>query len=93
MIKMTEKKDLKILDSFISSNPKNKRRRRNKIIVENDSFELIYDVNQEEMRVAKKEDLFFSIIPYDTSRKYIETAVLMFAEKPSFLDVLLLALN
>ncbi|MFW3538306.1 metallophosphoesterase [Vagococcus fluvialis] len=83
---MTEKKDLKVLESFITNNPKNKRRRRNKIIVENESFELIYDVKQQEIQVSKKDDLYFSIIPYDTSRKYIETAVLMFIEKPEFLD-------
>lgn len=83
---MTEKKELKVLDSFIMNNPKNKRRRRNKIIAENESFELIYDVKQQEMQIAKKNDLYFSIIPYDTSRKYIETAVLMFIEKPEFLD-------
>ena len=72
---MTEKRELTVLDSFIINNPKNKRRRRNKIIVENESFELIYDVKQQEIQVAKKDDLYFSIIPYDTSRKYIETAV------------------
>ena len=83
---MTEKRELTVLDSFIMNNPKNKRRRRNKIIVENESFELIYDVKQQEIQVAKKDDLYFSIIPYDTSRKYIETAVLMFIEKPEFLD-------
>lgn len=83
---MTEKRELNVLDSFIMNNPKNKRRRRNKIIVENESFELIYDVKQQEIQVAKKDDLYFSIIPYDTSRKYIETAVLMFIEKPEFLD-------
>ncbi|MGF2054516.1 metallophosphoesterase family protein [Vagococcus fluvialis] len=83
---MTEKRELNVLDSFIINNPKNKRRRRNKIIVENESFELIYDVKQQEIQVAKKDDLYFSIIPYDTSRKYIETAVLMFIEKPEFLD-------
>ncbi|UDM79891.1 metallophosphoesterase family protein [Vagococcus fluvialis] len=83
---MTEKRELTVLDSFIINNPKNKRRRRNKIIVENESFELIYDVKQQEIQVAKKDDLYFSIIPYDTSRKYIETAVLMFIEKPEFLD-------
>lgn len=83
---MTEKRELTVLNSFIMNNPKNKRRRRNKIIVENESFELIYDVKQQEIQVAKKDDLYFSIIPYDTSRKYIETAVLMFIEKPEFLD-------
>ncbi|WP_288393749.1 metallophosphoesterase [uncultured Vagococcus sp.] len=83
---MTETRELNVLDSFIINNPKNKRRRRNKIIVENESFELIYDVKQQEIQVAKKDDLYFSIIPYDTSRKYIETAVLMFIEKPEFLD-------
>ncbi|MDR2279206.1 MAG: hypothetical protein LBE23_15205, partial [Vagococcus sp.] len=67
---MTEKRELTVLDSFIINNPKNKRRRRNKIIVENESFELIYDVKQQEIQVAKKDDLYFSIIPYDTSRKY-----------------------
>ncbi|MBP2966862.1 hypothetical protein, partial [Acinetobacter baumannii] len=64
---MTNKYNLKILNEFISNNPKNSRRRRNKIILENESFELIYDVKLNDVQVVKKEDLFFSIIPYDTS--------------------------
>ncbi len=83
---MVDRYDLKILDSFIANNPKNKRRRRNKVIIENESFELVYDMKTNDIQVVKKDDLYFSIIPYDTSRKYIETAVLMFIEKPQFLD-------
>ena len=83
---MTDKQELKIINSFIDSNPKNKRRRRNKIILENDSFELIYDKQKEDVMIVKKDDLYFSIIPYDTSRKYIETATLLYNQNPEFLD-------
>lgn len=60
------KRELTVLDSFIINNPKNKRRRRNKIIVENESFELIYDVKQQEIQVAKRmiyTSLLFLMIP------------------------------
>lgn len=83
---MADKQELKIINSFIDSNPKNKRRRRNKIILENDSFELIYDKQKEDVMIVKKDDLYFSIIPYDTSRKYIETATLLYNQNPEFLD-------
>lgn len=87
---MADNQELQIINHFIDNNPKNKRRRRNKIILENKSFELVFDKQKEDIVIAKKDDLYFSIIPYDTSRKYIETATLLYNQNPEFLDEYLL---
>ena len=85
-MKEKESKELSILTSYINQHPKNKRRSRNKIVLENDSFELRFDVVNEKLEIARKEDLYFSIIPYDTSRKYVETASFIYIESPEYID-------
>lgn len=84
----TLKNELRSVDflTTLAENPKNKRRSRNKIVVDNDSFELVFDTVEEAFKIAKKDDFYFSIIPYDTSRKYIQLAVFLYLKDPQQLD-------
>lgn len=82
----TPKNELSFITHYINQNPKNKRRTRHKIVLENDSFELRFDKVSDRLEIAKKADLYFSIIPYDTSRKYIETACFIFIESQDVID-------
>lgn len=57
--------------------PENRRRSVNKIIHRGDYFNLVYNLNDQNIVFQKKDEIIFSAIPYDTARKYIQRAAIL----------------
>lgn len=71
-----------IIQDSISSIEKNKKRRINKIILDDQYFNLELNLNHYQYKIVAN-DLVYSAIPYDTGRVYIEEAACFSLTRPS----------
>src|SRR5690625_4327686 len=62
--------------------PENRRRSVNKILFKNDFFNLTYSMNTKELTISSRGDIVYSAIPYDTARKYIQSASIQYLLNP-----------
>ena len=62
--------------------PENRRRSVNKILFKNKFFNLTYSMNTKELSISSRGDIVYSAIPYDTARKYIQSASIQYLLNP-----------
>ena len=74
------------LQRLINRFPENRRRTVNKIIDKDQYFSLIYNLKNNKIDIENKSDLLYSTIPHDVSRKYIQTAAIVYKKNPQYVD-------
>ena len=74
------------LQRLINRFPENRRRTVNKIIDKDQYFSLIYNLKDNKIKIENKSDLVYSAIPHDVSRKYIQTAAIVYIKNPQYVD-------
>lgn len=74
------------LKKIIEENNTNKKRKINFLLTDNDNFELNLNIKNKKIEILKKENLYYSILPYDLSRKYIEKATYLYIIAPEKID-------
>lgn len=74
------------LKKIIAENNTNKKRKINFLLTDNDNFELNLNIKNKKIEILKKENLYYSILPYDLSRKYIEKATYLYIIDPEKID-------
>lgn len=72
-----------LLEEIITRNPINKNRKTNKIIFKNNLFNLVFNIKYKKIEIVKNE-ILYSSIPYDTSRKYVQRAAINYVIDKNF---------
>lgn len=62
--------------------PENNRRPVNKTVYRNNYFQLTYSLKENDFSILSRGDIIYSTIPYDTSRNYIQRAVVQALKYP-----------
>lgn len=63
--------------------PQNKYKKTHKIVFDSDFFNLTYNIKENKLSINKTDDILYSKIPHDKSRKYLELTIIKYLQNPT----------